>query len=118
MKSGGGEGFMKIGSDIVEGDATTAMGYPSNYEGGKELMAVHGDRKTDPAVGETDRQVMKDNPFNEHSSGGAWINGSSEAVGVNAKSLSSGGGMVSPIFGDTAKALFDFANGNCAGTNP
>lgn len=124
MNAPGSYGYFKMGSG-VEKEATTSIGYPSNFGGGKELYAVHGGREAfkSPHYGEV--QLMRRNPFATMSSGGAWINGSKEIIGVNAKIIGTPNGpgnednwMISPVFDNTFKKLFDYVNGGCSGTNP
>jgi len=126
MKAKGDKGFFKLGSGITEGEAVTAIGYPSNFKDGKELMATHGTRgKFKTLTYKSEVQRMLENPFDDGSSGGAWINSKREVVGVNAKFLGTPKGsaaddnqMVSPLLEGKFKTLFDFANGGCQGENP
>lgn len=124
MGAPGSYGYFKMGSGSKK-ETTTSIGYPSNFNGGKELMAVHGEREayTDPLHGKI--QIMRRNPFGHVSSGGAWINSAREVVGLNAKFIGTPKGpddtdnlLLSPIFDDTFKKLFDYVNGGCAGVNP
>jgi len=125
MEAAGNYGYFKLGTGLHEAKPITSVGYPRNFKDGKELLAVHGKAAAFSTETYKDVQLMKNNPFGAGASGGAWTNGNIEAVGINAKYLGNPKGngaddnqMVSPVFDETFKKLFDFVNGDCKGTNP
>ncbi|WP_175392979.1 trypsin-like serine peptidase [Leisingera sp. JC1] len=125
MQAAGSQGHFTLGRGMMDAEVVTSTGYPSNFNSGKELMAVHGARTKYSDLIIKDVQLFKGNPFGDGSSGGAWVNPAKEVIGVNAKILGTPGGpasddnqVISPIFDDTFKKLFDYANAGCSGTNP
>lgn len=125
MEAPGNAGHFKLGSGLKENDVVTSIGYPKNFQNGRELMAVHGNRNAYSDVIIKNVQVFKGNPYGPVSSGGVWINRAAEIVGLNAKTIGKPGGsaaddnqVISPILGSKFKDLFDFANAGCSGANP
>ena len=123
MKKEGGVGAIVIGSGVTENEAVSAFGYPSNFEDGNELLVVHGKRIKSPVF--PDVQLMLGNSFDKGSSGGAWVNGKKNIVGLNAKVVGVPNGsdetdnmMESPVFGANSNALFKYVNAGCSGDKP
>ena len=123
LNAPGGKGFLKVSPGIVEKEAVTSFGYPSNFKKGKELLAVHGQRTKHKEFKGV--QIMSGNSFDKGASGGAWVNGKKEIVGINSHLIGTPNGpsdtdnlMYSPIFGKEFSDLYGYVNSGCAGDSP
>ncbi len=90
--------------------ATKSVGYPSNYFGGEQLAQVDGTI----SGGGSGTVRMSNNPFGPGSSGGAWLDVNSVAVGLNSfRPTSDTGAMWGPQFDADTILLYSFVKAGC-----
>ncbi|WP_213748160.1 trypsin-like serine peptidase [Citrobacter freundii] len=90
--------------------ATKSVGYPSNYFGGEQLAQVDGTISN----GGSGTVRMANNPFGPGSSGGAWLDANSVAVGLNSfRPTSDTGAMWGPQFDADTILLYNFVKAGC-----